>query len=615
MSRKFRDFFIQGKWLLLAAVACLATSCNFTITDNGTGGVTLTGGSTGNNTSGSTYVGPSGTLFTASLTKESPSGDASVNQPVLWQVTTQINEAMSEASSISQFQVTATSPSTVDVTYSKNGEGTFSVQYPSAETNTSQSVTVQAQDADGNDVGEAVVITSLTFNVDASEAIYSCVTVASNDNATIAVNSSGSPVGSSTVVTYTSMCSAPSELLSVTSPHGTFSAPSVQANGAIVVTGTFSQPGNQLVTLQFAAQSGQVSAETNLYSFVTAVPITPTLTCNLTGSSVVQINVNQAGAPLSRSTDGTYTISSNLPFSITALSNQGGFASDSNTPEANNTDQFTGNFAAGGTFPVSVTITSGSQTATCSTDTVVTPVPQIPPPQPLYCQVTGTSQVSISVDQNGNPDARSGEVDYTVVTNHAASPVNLSSAGGFGAFSGLAGVGDSFLIKGTFGLVGTYNFWITMQDSNGLQATCATTTNVTPSAPPTQDVFRSYKPRFDDHLLSLDPNEGPNAGYVREQTQFATYTSPTGVCAVPLYGCRLRAHHFASNDPGCEGQITERFLGWVCAGQAPGTQKLYRIRSKNYIDHLTTPWWSDVVYAVGQLGYVYEGPQGFAPQP
>lgn len=74
-------------------------------------------------------------------------------------------------------------------------------------------------------------------------------------------------------------------------------------------------------------------------------------------------------------------------------------------------------------------------------------------------------------------------------------------------------------------------------------------------------VFRSFN--GDNHLMSLDPNEGPRQGYRYEGVAFHTFAGG-GRGLQPLFRCYVPGQgHFASLDNWCEGQVSEGSLGNV----------------------------------------------------
>lgn len=124
-------------------------------------------------------------------------------------------------------------------------------------------------------------------------------------------------------------------------------------------------------------------------------------------------------------------------------------------------------------------------------------------------------------------------------------------------------------------------------------------------------VYRSYNAVLGDHLFSLDPNEGPRAGWSSEGQGFSVWNDRyNDEHARPLFRCRIdgSGRHFLSNDDKCEGHVVESRLGWIRDNDTDLTVQLVRCRNKAGTDHLTTRSPRECNAA----GYRIEGAQGFA---
>lgn len=113
-----------------------------------------------------------------------------------------------------------------------------------------------------------------------------------------------------------------------------------------------------------------------------------------------------------------------------------------------------------------------------------------------------------------------------------------------------------------------------------------------------------------DHLFTLDANEGYRAGYQAEGVGFQTFAYATpGVQKAPIYRCYVYGvTHFVSRDPNCEGQIQEGSLGLV-AVQPSYEAGRELIRCTGPVDHLATTNIQECYNA----GYRIEGVLGYVP--
>jgi hypothetical protein len=113
-----------------------------------------------------------------------------------------------------------------------------------------------------------------------------------------------------------------------------------------------------------------------------------------------------------------------------------------------------------------------------------------------------------------------------------------------------------------------------------------------------------------DHLMTLDPNEGYRAGYRYEGIAFQTFSFPTaGVPKAPIYRCYVYGSaHFVSRDPNCEGQIQEGSLGYVAVQPSYEAQREL-VRCTGGADHLAT----GNVQECYNAGYRIEGVLGYVP--
>jgi hypothetical protein len=155
--------------------------------------------------------------------------------------------------------------------------------------------------------------------------------------------------------------------------------------------------------------------------------------------------------------------------------------------------------------------------------------------------------------------------------------------------------GPYIWVEGGFGACsavcnGTQSETVTCRDSTG-----AVAANSLCTAPPppsvrscnmpqcfaTQPIYASYAAQIADLLLSLDPNEGPNAGYTPEGTPFSLFQNSSSTRVV-VYRCYYLVggafgNHFASTSSACEGQTVEGPLGYAeSQSVSTATRPVYR---------------------------------------
>jgi hypothetical protein len=113
-----------------------------------------------------------------------------------------------------------------------------------------------------------------------------------------------------------------------------------------------------------------------------------------------------------------------------------------------------------------------------------------------------------------------------------------------------------------------------------------------------------------DHLMTIDPNEGYRAGFRYEGIAFQTFSFPTaGVPKAPLFRCFVYGRaHFVSRDPNCEGFIQEGTLGYV-AVQPSYEAGRELVRCSGPVDRLAT----GNVQECYNAGYRIEGVLGYVP--
>jgi chitinase len=126
----------------------------------------------------------------------------------------------------------------------------------------------------------------------------------------------------------------------------------------------------------------------------------------------------------------------------------------------------------------------------------------------------------------------------------------------------------------------------------------------------TVSAYESYHYGIADHLISLDPNEGPANGYVDQGVKFKLFAAG-GAGMAPLYRCFLpppRGNHYVSRDAGCEvGGAPESTYGYVYASPTNGTVPLYRFIVPSNGDSVATTNYNEGV----SFGLNYEGMLGY----
>ena len=126
------------------------------------------------------------------------------------------------------------------------------------------------------------------------------------------------------------------------------------------------------------------------------------------------------------------------------------------------------------------------------------------------------------------------------------------------------------------------------------------------------NVYRYYNNANGTHFYTLNSTEGMHSGFSLEGVAFNAFSDPSVPGTVPVFRCRLGAYwHFISRDPACEGQASERALGWIYSPfrQAPqGSIPLYRAWNPNSGEHLVTTnaveVWANGFRWESTLGYV-----------
>ncbi len=102
-------------------------------------------------------------------------------------------------------------------------------------------------------------------------------------------------------------------------------------------------------------------------------------------------------------------------------------------------------------------------------------------------------------------------------------------------------------------------------------------------------IFRFFNGR--QHMVSDDPNEGPELGYrVQEGPKFSLFTRE-GRDRVALYACVVPSQNdrFLSRDANCEGQRSEGLLGFAQDRESDAARRpLYRCYYPKNQNHLIT---------------------------
>jgi len=550
----------------------------------------------------------------ASLRMVNPTtGSVTENQAVTWQVV-----PTGFSPEVVEFNLVHATLN-LDVSFGRGGYGEFSRQYATLTTGRTETVTVEGRDATGLLVSR-VTATSPSFAVVAagsntgSNLDFNCSATVNNQNATIPVNQAGTPLALSSQVGFSLLCSKSAELMSISSQFGSFSP--TNGGGVVSVSGRFSRAGSHQVVFAFRDLTSNQTAQavTNLMVSANQI-ITPS--CTITGTASARIAVNSQGVPVARSEVVTYVITANKPYEFGRVGGGGDFQVIDNVAGANLTRTVRGTFGAVGAHQISVEIKDEFNTvASCGTATNLQPL--APPPAPLTCGVSGSNGSSIRYDQYGNPYQRSGEVAFVVTSNRPAGTAAVSQDGGFGLHYAAETGAATVLYKGTFSVAGVHTVTFTMSDkANGnLRANCSIAVNVNRINPAIQPVWRGFSGPLRNHMQSLNSADASAGSFNLEGVGFNTYVEPTPACGIQLFRCitRTNARRFVSGDGNCEGHIREASLGYVCAGQAPGTGLLRRIVStRGKLDHLTTRSDQEITSATAGGAYRIEGPQGYAP--
>jgi hypothetical protein len=112
-----------------------------------------------------------------------------------------------------------------------------------------------------------------------------------------------------------------------------------------------------------------------------------------------------------------------------------------------------------------------------------------------------------------------------------------------------------------------------------------------------------------DHLMSVNPREGTNIGYVFEQQSFNLFNADNRFPLAPVYRCRNFGDHFMSTSANCEGVQGEGQMGYLLTTQLAGTIPVYRFYKVATGYHLIT------IYEQEGLanGFQREGILGYVP--
>lgn len=163
-----------------------------------------------------------------------------------------------------------------------------------------------------------------------------------------------------------------------------------------------------------------------------------------------------------------------------------------------------------------------------------------------------------------------------------------------------------------YGFIQTESVALTPAEIQEVKKLLASTPNVPTPAPEKQNANRFYKSATGEHFITLNYNEGINAGFKFEGIAFQSYVSSGNLSnVVGIYRCyhTTFGKHFVSTDINCEGSKQEGSMGFIFTNQVTGSVPLYRYQNSAIHDSLTTKFYNEGVSS----GYTFEKILGYVP--
>lgn len=130
--------------------------------------------------------------------------------------------------------------------------------------------------------------------------------------------------------------------------------------------------------------------------------------------------------------------------------------------------------------------------------------------------------------------------------------------------------------------------------------------------PAQQSAYRFYDSKESRHFVTLNYNEGINAGFKYEGIAFKSFVTAGNIInAVSIYRCYSVTYnrHFVSTQTNCGGSKVEGSMGFIYSHQVPGSVPLYRYVHPIGNDYLVTTVYNEGV----SVGYKFETILGYVP--